>query len=65
MQKPIHPLYQFETFAIKQAEKQRRILGEIGDTVLHNFKHSHCYVTSEVLVSLESLYFSLFDDGLV
>ena len=61
MQKPIGLIhfYQFEIFAIKAVEKQRR---KICDFFNYNFKNIPCYVTSNVL--LETFYFALFDDGL-
>ena len=49
--------YQFEIFAIKTAEKQRKF-----HIFHHNFKNIPCYVMSEV--SLKRFYFVLFDDGL-
>ena len=50
--------YQFEIFAIKAAEKKKKI----GHMFHHNFKNIPCYVTSEV--SLQMFYIALFDDRL-
>ena len=52
--------YQFEIFAIKAAEKQRKIIRKCVSYFHHNFKHIPCYVMSEV--SLKKFYFALFDD---
>ena len=49
--------YKFEIFAIKAAEKTKKMW-----YFYHNFKTISCYVTSEV--SLKRFYFALFDDRL-
>ena len=58
MQKPSIHFYQFEIFAIKFSENNKKICHMFH----HNFKNIPCYVMSEV--SLKKFHFALFEDGL-